>query len=166
MPTQTDRDKLKDQQKGTLRTAAGVSDPAEAVNAAHRRTFHVNRSYAANDAATFTQQLASTVRKARCKAIKIDTIAAITGNATNYELFTFFSQLSNGTAGVTLGTWNTHTSAQNTIAANVTGSVTVVTNADAELTAGTKVLVTMAPQGTGWNVAYPGVSFTVDLEEI
>ena len=67
---------------------------------------------------------------------------------------------------MTLGSWNTHTSAQSTITANVTASVTIATNADSILAAGTKVHVAMAPQGTGWNVAYPGVSFTVDLEEI
>lgn len=162
----TDRKKIKDQQKGTFLTAAGITSPSDEVEKMHRRTFFHQRPYAANDAATFTAVIARPIRKTRVKAIKIDSIAGITGNATNYELFTFATQYPNGTAGVTLGTWNTHTSAQNTIAANVTGSVTVVTNADAEIPADMKILVTMAPQGTGWNVAYPGTAFTVDLEEV
>lgn len=162
----TDRKKIKDQQKGEFLTAAGISDAKGEVENMHKRSFFTNRAYAANDTAAFTQQLATSVRKTRVKAIKIDSIAAITGNATNYQLFTFSSRLSNGDAGVTLGTWNTNTSAQSTIAANVTASVTVVTNADSILAAGTKVYVAMAPTAAGWNVAYPGVSFTVDLEEI
>lgn len=162
----TDRKKIKDQQTGTYLTASGISDAKGAVADMHKRAFCQTRAYAANDAAAFTQRLATAVRKSRIKAINIDSIAAITGNATNYEVFTFSSRLANGDAGVTLGSWNTHTGAQSTISANTTASVTVVTNADSILVAGAKVLVSMAPQGTGWNVAYPGVSFTVDLEEI
>lgn len=167
MPTDTDRKKIKDQQKGYFVTAAGITSASNEVTEMHSRTVGpVLRAYAANDAATFTQVIATPQRKSRCRAIKIHAITAITGNATNYELFTFSSQYANGTALATLGTYNTHTGAQSTIAANVAGSVTVVTNSDAEIPAGGKVHVIMAPQGTGWNVSTVGTSFTVDLEEI
>ncbi len=166
MPTETDRKKIKDFQKGQYKTIASISDPSGEVENVHKRAFVVTRAYAANDAAAFTMEVATAKRKSRVKAIEIHSLATMTGNATNYQVFTFSSMLSNGTAGVTIGSWNTHTSAQNTITGNATASVTVVANADAELAAGTKVLCAMAPQGTGVNVAYPGVSFVVDLEEI
>lgn len=162
----TDRKKIKDQQIGTFVTAAGISSASNEVTEIHSRNFTAGRSYAANDAAAFTQPLVHVKRKSRVRKIQITSLADITGNATNYELFTFSTRLPNGDAGVTLGTWNTHTGAQSTITGNVSANVTVVTNADAILTAETKIRVAMAPQGTGWNVAYPGVSFSVDLEEI
>jgi hypothetical protein len=162
----TDRAKIKEQEKGVYKTTAGISDSAGAVEDTHKRTFCKDRPYAANDAAAFVQKLATVKRASRVKAINIESIAAITGNATNYEVFTFTSQYANGTALATLGSWNTHTGAQSTIAANVTSSVTVATNTDADLPAGAKVICSMAPQGTGWNVAYPGVSFVVDVEEV
>ncbi len=162
----TDRKKIKDQQEGVYASAKDISDAQDAVADMHKRTFHERRPYAANDAATFTVQLAKVKRKSRVKAIDIDAITVITGNATNYELFTFFTKLANGSAGVTLGTWNTHTGAQSTITANVSSAVTIATNADSILAAGTKVLCTMAPQGDGWNVSVNGTSFSVDVEEI
>jgi hypothetical protein len=166
MPTDTDRKKIKDQQAGEFRTAAGIVDPTGETNAMHRRTFSRGRPYAANDAAAFTDFAAHPMRKTRAKAIKIDAITAITGNATNYQVFTFSTQYPNGTAGVTLGSWNTHTSAQNTITANVTASVNVVSNSDADIPADMKIVCAMAPQGTGMNVPQAGLLFTYDLEEI
>jgi hypothetical protein len=100
------------------------------------------------------------------RAVKINAITAITGNATNYEKFTFSSQYANGTAKATLGSWNTHTGAQSTIAANTSGTVAIATNADAEIPAGGKLVVIMAPQGDGWNVSVAGTSFSADLEEV
>lgn len=162
----TDRTRIKDQQKGEYKTTADISDSAGAVEDMHKRFGSKDRPYAANDAAAFTQRLVTVKRKSRAKAINIDSFATITGNATNYEVFTFSAIHPNGAAGPTLGSWNTHTSAQSTITGNVTASVTVATNSDATLEVGAKVIVAMAPQGTGWNVAYPGVSFTIDLEEV
>jgi hypothetical protein len=164
--TDTDRKRIKDFQKGQFLTIAEISNSAGETENLHKRTYSVGRPYAANDSAAFSQQIVHTLRKVRVKAIKIDAMATVTGNAANYELFTFATQYPNGTAGKTLGTWNTAPAAQNTITANVTGSVTVVTNSDADIPADMKILVTMAPQGTGMNAAYPGTSFTVDLEEI
>lgn len=163
----TDRKKVKDQQEGTFLSAAGISSAKTAVQDMHSRGgTAIARVYAANDAATFTQLLVNPPRKSRLKAVKINAVTAITGNATNYEVFTLSTQYANGTAIATVGSWNTHTGAQSTIAANVTASVTVSTNSDAEIPAGGKLFVVMAPQGTGWNVSTSGTSFTVDLEEI
>lgn len=166
MPTDTDRKKIKDQQKGYFVTAAGIASSSNEVTSMHSRSLTVNRTYAANDAAAFTQRLSRVKRKSRLSSLVIDSIAEITGNATNYEVFTFSTRLPNGDAGVTLGTYNTHTGAGSTITANVPKSVTIVTNTDAEIAANSQILVAMAPQGTGWNVAYTGVTFTLDLEEI
>ncbi len=163
----TDRKKIKDQEVGTYVTAAGITSASNEVAKIHSRTFGpTHRPYAANDAATFTLLLANTQRKARVKAVKINSVVAITGNATNYQKFTFSTQHDNGTAIATLGSWNTHTGAQSTIAANTTATVTVATNSDAEVPALGKVFVIMAPTGDGWNATQASLSFTVDLEEI
>ncbi len=162
----TDRKKLKDQIESELVTTAGISSAKTAVQDVHKRTFHTTRPYAANNAAAFTMVLAVTQRKARLRAVKINSLADITGNATNYQKFTVSSQYANGVAGATLGTWNTHTGAQSTITGNVAVTVSTSTNADSVLAAGDKVLIAMAATGDGWNVAYPGVSFIVDLEEV
>jgi hypothetical protein len=162
----TDRKKIKDQQKGVYTSTAGIATPFESVDELHRSEHRCGVPYAANNAAAWTGFPVVTVkRKRKLKSISIYATTAITGNATNYELFTFATRLANGDAGVTLGTWNTHTSAQSTITANVAQNVTVVTNTDAEIAAGSTILVSMAPQGTGWNVDQL-TAFTVDLEAI
>jgi hypothetical protein len=163
----TDRKKIKDQQEGTYVTAAGISDAQGAVEDMHSRTVGpIHRPYLANDAATFTQLVAAPQRAVRARAVKINSIVGITGNATNYQKFTFSTQYANGTAKATLGSWNTHTGAQSTIAANTSGTVTIATNADAEIPAGGKLVVIMAPTGDGWNCSQSSTSFTADLEEI
>lgn len=162
----TDRKKIKDQEKGVYSSTAGIADAPGAVEDTHKRAFRVGVPYAANNAAAWTGLPVATLpRKVKIKTAKIYATTVITGNATNYELFTVATRLANGDAGVTLGTWNTHTGAQSTITANVPASITVVTNSDAEILAGSTVLVSMAPQGTGWNVDQ-FTAFTFDFEEI
>lgn len=160
----TDRKKIKDQQKGVFSSAAGIVAPADEVDAMHRDEFVAYPPYAANNAAAWTGlPLVTFRRKRKPVAGRIYATTVITGNATNYQLFTLSTRLANGDAGVTLGTYNTHTSAQSTVTANVAATFTV--NSDAEIAAGSTVLLSMAPQGTGWNVDQL-TCFTFDFEEI
>jgi len=162
----TDRKKIKDQQKGVYVTTAGIATVDESVNDLHKRTYTARPPYAANNAATWVGlPIATPPRKTRIRSFRITPTTAITGNATNYQLFTLATRHANGDAGVTLGTWNTHASAQSTIAANAGVAMTVVTNSDAEIAANAHIKLTMAPQGDGWNVDQL-TEFTLDLEEI
>ena len=162
----TDRKKIKDQQKGVYVTTAGIATVDESVNDLHKRTYSTRPPYAANDAATWVGlPICTHPRKCKARSFRITPTTVITGNATNYQLFTLAWRHANGDAGATLGTWNTHTGAQSTIAANAGVSMTLVTNSDAEIAANAHVKLTMAPQGTGWNVDQL-TEFTFDVEEI
>src|SRR5574338_825430 len=160
MPTQTDRDKVKDFQEGQAVSIAGISNAQSAISDMHSRQYSTSRPYAANDTAAWTKTLASLQRKSRCKAFKIDSTATIANDSTDYVKFTLSWQYANGDAGKTLGSWNTHTSAQGAITANVTASVTVVTNSDAEVPAGAKLRLAQAIGGAGKNVTVSDTAFT------
>ncbi len=161
----TDRSKVKDQQIGTLVTAAGITSASNEVSEIHSRTYTTSRPYAANNTAAWTKTLAHTVRKVKVRAFKIDTTANIAANDTDYVKFTLTSQYPNGASIATHGSWNTAIAAQGAITENVTASATC-NAAVAVVPADAKFRVAQSIGGAGQNVTVTDTCFTLDVEEI
>ncbi len=161
----TDREKIKDQEKGTYVTANGITAASNEVTEIHSRTFTTSRPYAANNTAAWTKTLAHTVRKVKVRACKIDTTANIAANDTDYVKFTLTAQYPNGSSIATLGAWNTAASAQGAITENVTASITI-NAAVAVVPADAKFRIAQAIGGAGQNVTTTDTCFTLDVEEI
>lgn len=105
----SDRKKLKDQEKGVFRTAAGIVNPNAAVNESHQETFYFD---VPADAAV--AEIAICLEKA-CKIVSAFGIAvtglAVSGSA--YITQTIKVRDGAGGAAVTAATFDTNTAGQN-----------------------------------------------------
>lgn len=161
----TDREILKLQQAGALKTA-GTTNADGAVAKAHSRTLGVEKFGTENAATGVSETVGRVVNnKSRLQGLKILTQTNIANDNSDNVKFTFSKRTSAGATQTTLGTWNTATSQQGAITKNVPASVTVVANADAVIDAGSVLTYTITKGGSGQLVDNP-TEFEFELEEV
>lgn len=154
MPTQTDRDKIKDQQEGVYLGAAGISNAKSAVSAMHARPVFDHRKAGAENAATNVSELPLTTcfHASKGKKFGIQTTANIAANATDYLIIRFYKRVA-GTSTV-IASWNTHTSAQGALttaapAVISTATTGLVINTDADIPADAGITYDIGKVGAG-----------------
>ena len=160
----TDREFLKQQQAGMLNTTGAANARVE-VNSSHTRCHHIQKTGTENAATNVAETVALVVnRKANLSTLKFLTGTNVANDSSNYVFITVSKRTSAGASQTTIAYWNTHTSADNQITANVPASFNVVPNTDATIAAGSIITYTIGKFGSGQAVAF-GV-MAVDLEEV
>lgn len=163
----TDREYLKRQQAGMLNTSGTTSDAVtvrSAVNAAHSRTHHIQKTGTENAATNVAETVGLVIaRQAQLASAKYLTGTNVANDSSNYVVITLSKRTSAGASQTTVASYNTHTSAQNQITLNVPAAFSLVTNTDSVIAAGSILTYTVNKYGSGQAVAV-GV-LAVDLEE-
>ncbi len=145
----TDREYLKYQQAGALATT-GASDAKTEVGKAHSRIRTFNLGSAANAATNTSETALGTVRfKSRLKSCYLTNGTNVAANASNYAVVSIYKRTSAGASQTLLGSWNTHASAQGALTALVPASLTLVSNADVVIDAGSLLTYGVGKVGTG-----------------
>jgi len=166
--TDTDRKKIKDQQKGEFLTAAGISDADAAVVAMHSRHFNYARTGSENAATNVAEVPMGIVhRLSRCRAVYFTSDAAVANDTSDYDTVYVYKFASTGGAlgaGTLVASWNTHTSAQSAITANAKHSMSLVTAAAASIAADSVLTMKVGKSGSG--KVLTNFAITLDLEEI
>lgn len=167
MPTQTDRDKIKDQQEGTYLTAAGMSNAKEGVAAMHARPYvFVEARTTAN---TLSEFPCGTVPHAsRLKKVGLQLAANVANDSTDYAVIKFFKRVA-GTSTL-IASWNTHTSAQGALTTAAPGIISssatgLITNSDADIPANAGLTYSVTAGGVSQPITAQSV-FTLWLEEV
>lgn len=140
MSTQTDREKIKNQQEGVYLTAQNISSAKDAVDAMHCRPFGPFLKTGSENAATNVAEspMGFVPHKSRLKKLGIQVAANIAADGTDYTLFKFYKRW-NGTSTL-IASWNTHTNAQGALTTASPGIISslatgLVTNSDADIPA-------------------------------
>ncbi len=145
----TDREYLKYQQAGALATT-GASDAKAEVGKAHSRVRTFAIGSAANAATNTSETPLGTVAfKARLKSCKLTNNTNVAANASNYAVVSIYKRASDGSAQTLLGSWNTHASAQGALTERVPASLSLVSNADVVIAAGSLLSYGVGKVGTG-----------------
>ncbi len=159
----TDRELVKLAQVGQAQGLGLAAAPKTAVQALHTRSHHCVKVGTENAATNVAETVMFTVnRKGLPLSVKYVTNSAVAGNATDYVLITVQKRVA-GVDGGIVASWNTHTSAQSSIAALV--PVTFVANADQTIAAGDVLTYTCRKVAAGKLLDAPA-AFTVDIEEV
>lgn len=159
--TDTDRKKIKDQQKGTYLTAAGIDDADAAVTAMHTRTVCYPKVGTENADTNVAETLMFRVGRKSKPVVYYTSPVSATANATHYTLLTVTRKTAGVDAGI-VATWNTHTSAQGAFTSNV--PFAMVLNTGVTLLAGDTLHYIKRTVADGRSVGVG--SFTFELEEI
>ena len=166
--TDTDRKKIKDQQKGEFVTTAGIADADAAVVAMHSRYLSYARTGSENAATNVAEvPMGINHRLSRLRGAYLTADAAVANDGTDYnKVYVFAFPAAGGAlgAGTLVASWNTHTSAQSAITANAKHSMSLVTAAAASIAADS--VFTMKIGKTGAGKAMTNIAITLDLEEI
>jgi hypothetical protein len=156
MPTQTDREIIKDNQKGVYRVAASISDPNGAIGALHEETFVFS-----NAAGSPLAEVGITMaKKCKVKSIKALPAANLATAAANYVTGTVAKRDGAGGGATTIGSFTTNSSGGAALVAFVPTAVTVTASA-AEIAAGGVLTYALVDNATTTEVAV-AVSVTVE----
>lgn len=162
MPSYTDRELRKQQEAGQLGTA-GASNARAEVNKIHRRSRDFMKTGTENAATNVAATLMFTVkRQTATAAIDYLTGTNVANDTSDYLVITVTKQTA-GTNSKTVATYNTHTSAQGAIVANIPASFSVVGNSDSVLDANDTLHYAITKYGSGKQIAIG--TFTFDGEE-
>lgn len=170
MPTQTDRDKVKDQQEGEFLTAKDIVSAKTAVQDMHSRTACAHRKMGAENAATNVAELpiGFVPVKSKPRKIGIRVVTNIAADNSHYAVIHFYGRKA-GTSTL-VGSWNTHGGAQGALttagpAVISTAATGLITNAQSEIAADSDFTFDIQKVGNGQDVA-AGSIFSAWLEEI
>jgi len=169
MPTQTDRDKIKDQEEGVYLSAAGISNAKEAVAQRECRPFPFLKTGTENAATNVAESpICLAPHKCRAKKIGIQAASNVTSNASNYTLIKFFHRTN--AVSTCFATWNTAPAAQGALTTSDPGVMStaatgLVVNSDANIPANAGIYYTIDKYGTGQAIATLS-TFTLWLEEV
>lgn len=154
----TDRKKIKDQQKGVLKTAAGISDTNTAVNQLHEETFVFS-----NVAGSPLAEVGLTIVKAcKVKSIRALPAATLATAAANYVTGTIAKRDGAGGGATTIGSFTTNSTGGAALTAFVPTTVAVSTTAGvADIAAGQVLTYALVDNATTTEVAV-FVSVTVE----
>lgn len=144
----TDRTKIKDQQKGYFKTAAGISTPAAEVDKLHEETF-VFSNVAGSPLAEVGIQMR---KKCRVKAISAMPAANLATAAANYVTGTVAQRDGAGGSATAIGAFTTNSSGGAALVAFVSTPVTI-TAAAAEIAAGAVLTYALVDNATTTEVA-------------
>lgn len=158
MPTQTDRDKIKDQQEGTFLTAAGIVDAKSAVAQLHEETFVFS-----NVAGSPLAEVGIHMRKkCKVKAIVALPAATLTTAVANYVTGTVAKRDGIGGSATPIGSFTTNSSGGAALTAFQPTTVTVSNTAGvADIEAGQVLTYALVDNATTTEVAV-FVSVTVE----
>ncbi len=154
----SDRKKIKDQQKGVYKTAAGIVDPATEVEKLHEETFVFS-----NVAGSPLAEVAIHMRKAcRVKSIVAMPAANLATAAANYVTGTVGKRDAAGANSTAIGAFTTNSSGGAALTAFVATNVTVSTTTGvADIAAGGSLTYALVDNATTTEVAV-FVSVTVE----
>lgn len=154
----TDREIIKNQQKGEYRTAGSISDPNAAVAALHEETF-VFSNAAGSPLAEVGVYMAKKCRVKRIDALPGSTLAT---DATNYITGTVAQRDGAGGSASTIGSFTTNSTGGAALTA-FRGTSVSVTAANAEIAAGAVLTYKLVDAAT---TTEPAVSVAVTVEYI
>jgi hypothetical protein len=144
MPTQTDRDKIKDQQVGVYVTTAGMSNAQTAVEALHEETF----TFITFAAAPYVEQGIAMLKKCKVKSIRLTSATTLAAHATDNITATVSKRDGAGGAATAIGASTTDVAGL-ALTAFVPKTVTVSTTAGvADIAAGGVLTFKTADNGT------------------
>ena len=160
----TDRAILKSMQAGQLNSPGSANNATAEIGRAHTRSRDFAKVGTENAATAVAETVMFVVKRpSATKAVSFLTGTAIVANATDYFKFTVSKRTGTG-AAVPVANWNSHTSAQSGVTANVPASLVVVPNADATLAAEDILTYTITKTGAGQVVAIGTITW--DGEEV
>lgn len=163
----TDRKKIKDQQKGYFVTAAGILAASDEVNKIHTRTHaHFLLSGGSTTTNVAEKAFGFVKRRSQFKAGSWAPTGALTANATNYGILRVFKRTSAGASKTLVASWNTATGAQGTTVALADNALAATsTPADLTVAAGSVLTYEIEKFGAG-GLTIGEMALAVDLEEI
>jgi hypothetical protein len=158
MPTQTDREIIKDNQKGVYRVAASISDPNGAIGALHEETFVFS-----NAAGSPLAEVGITMaKKCKVKSIRALPGATLAVAAANYVVGTIAKRDGAGGAATTIGEFSTEDGVGAALTAFTPTTVDVTASA-AEIAAGGVLTYALVDAAT---TTEPAISVSVTVEYI
>ena len=165
----SDRELRKRQEAGALTSAtdsgSGPSDARGEIKNIHTRARNRAISSSENAATNIAESpLFTYFVNSKVREIAITVNANVANDTTDYDVITFRVRDANGANGQTVGSWNTHTSAQGALTRLIPAYVTVRTNADAEVDDGEQLTFDVIKVGAG-KVINPGWTIDVWAEE-
>lgn len=161
----TDRAIVKERQAGQAEAYGLAAQATKNVVAdMHRRVLQVTKSGTENAATAVSETAAGVVpRKSRVVSIKW-LGGTVANDATDYVKITAYKRTSAGASQTALGSWNSATAAQGAITAQAPASLSLVSNSDIEIDAGSSLTYAITKAGAGKDVGVGLLAF--DLEEI
>jgi hypothetical protein len=158
MPTQTDREIIKDNQKGVYRVAASISDPNGAIGALHEETFVFT-----NAAGSPLAEVGITmVKKCKVKSVRALAGSTLAAHAANYVTGTVAKRDGAGGGATSIASFTTNSSGGATLTAFVPTTATVTASA-AEIAAGGVLTYALVDAAT---TTEPAISVSVTVEYI
>jgi hypothetical protein len=160
----TDRELLKQAQKGHI-DSAGLSNAETAVQNAHKRTISAQMTTgAAAGTNTAEAGMGVLVRKSKSSAAYIVVEANVAADTTDFVRYYVYKRASTGGSQVQLAIWNTHSSANGALTRWTAHAMSMTTNANATIDAGSVITYEITKGGSG--KVTNNVSFVLDVEEI